>query len=218
MKLPIRWRMTTIFSALFAVVLALTGLLVYTTVRREMDETLRNSLDNTSDLIKRIVEVSIDNNQGQIVKNLTVAELMTEGRVTVDDSKLHRFDTFNEITEGHGSVELPELRIQGEVVSNAGSLVKRIQAKTGGIVAIYQLSDVGFVSIASTIRQAPWRRGVGSTIPRGSPVYDLAMRNDPLLSRDYFNRDWYLTAHKLIHTGDGEVAGALYVEIGRAHV
>lgn len=218
MKLPIRWKMTAVFSALFAVVLALTGLLVYTTVRREMDETLRNSLDNTSDLIKRIVEVSIDNNQGQIVKNLTVAELMIEGSVTVDESRRRRFDTFNEITEEHGTVELPELRIRGELVSGTGSLVNRIQAKTGGIVAIYQLSDVGFVSVASTIRQAPWRRGVGSTIPRGSPVYDLAMRNDPLLSRDYFNRDWYLTAHKLIHTAEGEVAGALYVAIKQVNM
>lgn len=218
MRLPLRWRMTTLFSALFALVLALTGILVYTTVRREMDETLRNSLDNTSDLIKRIVEVSIDNNQGQIVKNLTLAELMIEGAVTVDESRLYSFDTFNEIRDEYGSVELPELRIRGEVVSGDNRLVNRIQAKTGGIVTMYQMSEAGFVSVASTIRQAPWRRGVGSTIPRGSPLYDLIMRNDPHLSRDYFHRDWYLTAHKLIRTGAGEVVGALYVAIKQVNM
>jgi sensor histidine kinase YesM len=218
MKLPIRWRMTAVFSALFAVVLMLTGVLVYTTVRREMEETLRNSLANTSDLIKRIVEVSIDNNQGQIAKNLTLAELMIEGAVTVDQSKRHTFDIFNEVREEHGFIELPELRINGDVVSGRNSLVDRIQRKTGGVVAVYQMSDSGFVSVASTIRQAPWRRGVGSTIPRGSPVYELVMRESPFLSRDYFNRDWYLTAHKLIRTGDGEVAGALYVAIKQVNM
>lgn len=213
MRLPIRWRMTTVFSVLFAVVLALTGLLVYTTVRREMDETLRNNLDNTSDLIKRIVEVSIDNNRGQIVKNLTLAELMVGGPVTIDESSVHGFDTFNEIRDEHGYVELPEMRIRGERVSGREGLVSRIQEKTGGVVGIYQMSEIGLVSVASTIGEAPWRRGIGSTIPRGSPVYDLTMREDPLLSRDYFSRDWYLTAHKLIYTDGGRVAGALYVAI-----
>ena len=210
--------MTALFSALFALVLALTGVLVYTTVRREMDETLRNSLDNTSDLIKRIVEVSIDNNQGQIAKNLTLAELMIEGPVILDGSRTYSYDTFNEVREEHGEVELPELRIGGEVVSGRSGLVSRIQERTGGIVAIYQMSDLGLVSVASTIRQAPWRRGVGSTIPLGSPVFDLVMRNDPFLSRDYFNRDWYLTAHKPLYTGEGEIAGALYVAIKQVNM
>ncbi len=210
--------MTVFFSALFALVLALTGVFVYTTVRREMDETIRNGLDNTSDLIKRIVEVSIDNNQGQILKNLALAELMVEGPVTLDDSAVHAYDTFDEIRDKFGRVELPELRIGGEVISGRNDLVNRIANRTGGIVAIYQMSDRGLVSVASTVRQPSWRRGVGSTIPRGSPVYDLVMRNDPLLSRDYFNRDWYLTAHKTLHTEEGEIAGALYVAIKQVNM
>mgnify|MGYP006274160253 CR=1 FL=1 len=213
MNLPLRWKMTLVFSTLFAVVLALTGLLVYTSVKREMNETLNNSLDNTSDLIKRIVEVSIDNNQGQILKNLTVAELMLDGPVEIDPSKVYQFDTYNEIRQRHGSIDLPELRIEGEVASKNNDMVSRIQERTGGIVALYQASPEGFVSVASTIPESPWRRGIGATIPTGSPTYDLMMRNDPWISRDYFLKDWYLTAHELLRTEDGSVAGALYVAI-----
>jgi len=212
-NLPLRWKMTVVFSTLFAVVLALTGLLVFTSVKREMNETLKNSLDNTSDLIKRIVEVSLDNNQGQIVKNLTVAELMLNGPVEVNSSKRFEYDTYNEIRQQHGSIELPELIVEGQVVSQNNDLVDQVQQRTGGIVALYQASPEGFVSVASTIREPPWRRGIGTTIPVGSPTYDLMMRNDPWVSRDYFLKDWYLTAYKLLRTEDGTVAGALYVAI-----
>ena len=213
MKLPLRRKLVLVFSTLFAVVLSLTAVFVLTSVKSEIDDTLSNNLDNTSDLIKRIVEISVDNNWGQIAKNLSLTEFMLDGPVTLDPDEQHTYLTFNEIRETRRRIDLPGLEIRGQSVSRDNSLVEWVKARTGGIVAIYQHTPLGFVSVSSTIDQPPWKRGIGSLIPTGSPVYDLLMRNRVHISRDYFLSDWYLTAHKLLYHADGQVLGALYVAI-----
>jgi two-component system sensor histidine kinase YesM len=218
MKLPLRRKLVLVFSTLFAVVLSLTALFVLTRVKSEIDDSLRNNLDNTSDLIKRIVEVSVDNNWGQIAKNLSLAEFMVDGPVTVDLGEPHEYLTFNEVRETRRSVSLPALEINGRSVSENDDLVKWVQARTGGLVAIYQTSPLGFVSVSSTIDKPPWQRGIGSLIPTGSPLHDLLLRNRVHISRDYFLSDWYLTAHKLLYGPEGEIAGALFVAIKQVNM
>jgi len=218
MKLPLQRKLVLVFSTLFAVVLALTALFVLTRVKSEINDSLRNNLDNTSDLIKRIVEVSVDNNWGQIAKNLALAEFMMDGPVTLDRSESHEYLTFNEVRETRRPITLPGMEINGESVANNDNLVKWIQARTGGLVAIYQTSPLGFVSVSSTINKPPWLRGVGSLIPTGSPLHDLLLRNRVHISRDYFLSDWHLTAHKLLYGPDGEIVGALYVAIKQVNM
>lgn len=217
-QVPLRWKMSLVFSTLFAIVLALTALLVFTNVKKEMNETLLNGLENTSDLIKRIVEVSIDNNWGHIEKNLTVAELMVDTSISVSETERYSYDTYNEFTQTHGSATLSDIRIGDTSVSEDGSIVDRIQERTGGVVAFYQLGEDGFVSIATTIDAPSWDRGVGSTIPRGTPLFELVMRNERYVSRDYFANDWYITAHRLVFSDAGKIVGALYVAIRQVNM
>jgi sensor histidine kinase YesM len=212
MKFRLSHKLSIAFGSLFAVVLAFSGVTVYTTVKAEITDTLNTHLETTADLIKRIVEAGIDNNWGQLSKNRLLASHLAGERVSVDRGESVTYRTYNETRQAYGTLDLPVLRIDGERVSKREALVQRIARQTGGVVSVYQKSEKGFVSVASTMGYEAARRGVGHLIPAGGPMHTLITRDRTYTGRDYFRSSWYLVAYTDLRR-DGEVVGALFVAI-----
>lgn len=204
-------KLTIAFGILFSVVFLVTSALVYSRAEALVYQTIDSSLDSTSDLIKRIVQVAIENNRGQVSKDLIVAEHFIGQNVSLDYSTLHRLDYLDSITEEKGGLSLPGMRVEGALVSGSDDLVDRIHQETKDVVTIFQLSDKGFVSIASA-GQAGVARQIGKLIPKGSPIDILVRREGIYYGRDYFDKRWYLTAYKLLYSR-GAIVGALFVAI-----
>ncbi|WP_455383425.1 Cache 3/Cache 2 fusion domain-containing protein [Salinispira pacifica] len=197
---------------LITIVLATAGVMVYKQVEQIIYESTDANLDSMSDLIKRIVQVSIENNRGQVSKDLIVAEHFVGNSVEIDRSGSFSCLARNTINEKVSAVKLPLMRIGGEVVSGRDGLVDRIAEETGDIVTIYQYCDQGLISIATNAKDEKGQPRVGELIPTGAPLDTLVKRESPYFGRDYFNHEWYLTAFRRLYQ-DGKPVGALYVAI-----
>lgn len=161
------------FGALFATIILVTGILVYSFVQREVTDTLQRNLDTTSDLIKRIVEINTENNWDQVAKNLALAREMSRGIVYRNDSIQYQLRTFDDIREETKTVTLSALVIDGENIGPDSTLVDRIHAQTGGVVSIYALTGEGYICISSSRDGPPEDRGVGYRIPERSSFHTL---------------------------------------------
>jgi sensor histidine kinase YesM len=211
-KSRLRAKLTSYFGALLAVATAVSGVLVYARVAAIVTETIDANLDSSSDLIKRIVQVSIENNRGQVKKDLIVADHFLGTDVRVFDERRLSIPYVDTITEQRGTVEVPLLKIAGVPVTMDNAMTDRIAAETGGIVSIYQVCDLGLVSVATNLSERDGSRRVGQLIPHGAPLDILVRRTGTWFGRDYFDGEWYYTALKLLTSG-GRIVGALYVAL-----
>ena len=205
-------KLSIIFAALFAVVLALSAVLVFHTVRGELLRTLRGNLLTSSDLIRRLVEIRVDERWGTLIGAVQMSELVTGHQAELDTSHEHRFRVFNEYTGGEAEVVLPRMRVQGRVVSGQPDVAEEISARFGGIVAFYQLSDEGFVLVSHSGESWTAGRDISSLVPNGSPVYDLLKRDGYYIGRDHIRNAWYLTAWRVLRR-DGENVGAILLAL-----
>lgn len=200
------------YGLLFALVLAFSGIFVYTQVETVVNNTVNNSLDSTSDLIKRIVEVSIENKRGETVKDMIVAEHFIGEGIALDPERLVDISVYNPVNETRESLRIPEMTIGGRSILTDHWLVDQIHLSTGGTVAFFQMTDSGLVCVSSSDRNTPGLNGIGWLIHEDQSNYTLIMRNGTWFSRDYdyYGKQWFFTGFKLIESED-QVIGAIYV-------
>ncbi len=206
----IRTKLTAYFGLLLSSAFAFSGFMIYTRVQTVVEETIDANLDATSDLIRRIVQVSIDNNRGQVRKDLIVAEHFIGDQVGIDYSRTLTLPYRNSITEETGSIQVPMLSLGGEEVTLGSALVGRIGRETEGTVAVYQATPLGLLCVAAHQERPGGYYRIGELIPNGAPYDILVRREGTYFGRDYFDREWHLTAYKQLLL-DGELAAVLYV-------
>lgn len=212
MKSRLSTKLTVSYGVLFAFMYTLASIVAYNQAEKIVSASIDASLDSTSDLIKRIVQVSIENNRGQVSKDLIVAEHLIGTDVRIDESRSDRVTYRNSITEETGGMRIPALLIGGAPILGSGDLVNRIHRETQDIVTVFQSTSEGFLSVASSRNLENGEGGPRTLIPNGSPIDILVRRMDTYYGRDYFDKRWYLTAWKLLHW-NGRIVGALFVAI-----
>ncbi len=205
-------KLTLTFGILFTLVFMVSSFLVLRLAETLIYDTIDSSLDSTADLIKRIVQVSIENNRGQVAKDIIVAEHFMGTDFRIDPLSRQTYKTYNTVTQQYGETVESGFFIGGQLVSVTSGLVDRISLQTGSIITVYQATNAGFLSISTTKRLADGTRYLGELIPSGSSIDTLIRRTGIYYGRDYFNKRWYLTAYKLVYSGE-IVVGALYAAI-----
>ncbi len=205
----IRTKLTVSFGLLLSSAFTLSGVMIFTRVQTVVEATIDANLDATSDLIKRIVQVSIDNNRSQVRKDLIVAEHFISDRLRIDYTRTVVLPYRDSITEETGSLQVPLLSLDG---SSPGldTLVSTIGKETEGSVAIYQLTPLGLLCVAAHQEKTGAYQRVGELIPHGAPYDILVRREGTYFGRDYFDREWHLTAFKQLFL-NGDFVGVLYV-------
>ena len=206
----IRTKLTAYFGLLLSSSFVFSGAMIYTRVQTVVEKTIDANMDATSDLIKRIVQVSIDNNRGQVRKDLIVAEHFIGNKVDIDYSRTLILPYRNSITEETGIVQVPMLSLGKEEVTLGSSLVGRIGREIEGTVAIYQATPLGLLCVASHQENPGGYYRIGELIPTNAPYDILVRREGTYFGRDYFDREWRLIAFKQLLL-DGEMAAVLYV-------
>lgn len=211
-KSRLRSKLSYYYGLLLSIAFLSSGTLVYTRVEAIVTDTIDANLDATSELIKRIVQVSIDNNRGQVNKDLIVADHFVGNDLRIDSGLRFAIDYRNSITEERGTMIVPGLMVGSSRVTLDSTLVDRIAKETGGVVTIYQATPLGFLSVSTTLRGGDGLRRVGELISNGAPLDILVKRSGTWFGRDYFDQAWYLTGFRLLKQG-GEIVGALYVAL-----
>ena len=211
-KSRLRAKLSYYYGFLLSLAFLLSGFLVYSRVESIVYSTIDANLDSTSELIKRIVQVSIDNNRGQVKKDLIVADHFLGASLAIDPSTVFAVDYLNTITEERGTIMVPTLLVGNRRVTLDSTLVDQISRETGGVVSLFQATDAGLLSVSTTLKDRDGHRRTGELIPNGAPLDKLVRRDGTWLGRDYFDQDWYFTAFKLLRI-DGKIVGALYVAL-----
>ncbi len=210
MKSTISSKLSLAFGVLVFVVLIFAGFLVYFQFERELSLTINNSLETTSELIKKNVNASIKYNSDEVRKDLLIAEYLLGNNVTVSKDKTRLFNIHNIINEQEKLIEIPVMEVDGTPISGENLLVDEIAERTQGIVTMYQLVPEGFIAISTNKRNRDGKSALGEFIPAGSPIHTLVMRERTYYGRDYFAKNWHFVAYKKVFQDD-EVIGAICV-------
>lgn len=198
------------FSLLFAFVLIIIASMVYFTTKAAMTRSIENHLNNISDLIKRTVEISIDNNWGQVQKNLILSEQIVESVASIEGSSTMTLEAFDDYNIGTYSVTVNSVQFDTGIGGSPSVVVETLAAIIDAEVTLYRVFDGGLVAMASSIDAKD--RGVGHVIPQYAPVYELIHQSGTWIGRDYFSSTWYLTGYRAIRIDD-EIEAVLLIAV-----
>lgn len=203
-------KLSLAFGILFTVVFLFSGFIVYFRVNTIITQVVDNNLDSISDLIKKIVIANIEKREGEIEKDLIVAEYFLKEGLTLDSEKKIIMHTKNIINEEMDYRSYPVLRLKNELISGSEFLIDRITDKTNGIVGLYQYTQDGFVLVSTNKEYDDGTVALGELLPPESSIYTLIMREKTYFGRDYFTHKWFFTGYKLVYDED-KIIGALFV-------
>jgi len=206
----IRTKLSLYYGIFFSLMLCLLGGGLYFGVETVVTQTVNNSLDAASELVKKIVETGVINRKSEVFKDSLIAHSILGDFRRFDPEIREEHRVVDVITEERSSVELPVWLVGGKPASRDNSFVDQVQEQTGGDVVLYQWHPRGFVSVQSTFRDSRGKRIDNQLIPLGSFIHTLMLRERPYYRREYLNGEWYLSSYSLLTDGE-EILGALYV-------
>ncbi len=199
------------YGILFAVLLVIAGVLLYSEVGTLITERVDSDLSSTADFIKTIVELRIENKRDEIRKDLIVAEHFLGMNLTIRSSEEETIAVVDYLTEFARPINIPAMELNGRPVFADTNLVDLISDSTDGEVTLYQRVPEGLVAVTTTIRDKNGNREIGRLVPVGSPWDILVRRNGTFYGRDYFSKEWYFTAWKQVFDKKGNDIGAIFV-------
>lgn len=139
----------------------------------------------------------------EVISNHVISSLTNEGIVEVNQSKLVQI----------GEYKLPELSVQGRLLSKEFSTIDEIANKYDAVITIFQLSDNELVRINSTIKDENNDRAIGSSIDSDQPIYTYCLKNGFYQSITEIKGKRYLSDFKSIRNKSGKIVGAIAVYI-----
>ncbi len=199
------------YGLLFAMVMAVSGILLYVSVSDMLTERVDSDLSLTAGFIKGIVEARIDNKREDVPKDLIVAEYFLGQGLELPDGPAETVTGVDYLTGNALPLKLKPMTLNGTRVLGNHRLVEEIALRTGGDVTLYQRIPEGLFAVATTVRGENGERDVGRLVANGSPWDILVRRYGTFFGRDYFSGEWHFTAWKQIFDDQGNDIGAIFV-------
>jgi len=209
---PLSSKLGISFGLLIVLVLLFASIITYSRIETVITENVDVNLDTSSALIAKIVETSIENKRGEIVKDFIVAQHYIGGDIAVDYTVKKTLLAYDPIREKSYELQSPSLLIASEDVSLNHTIVDQIAQKTDGIASLFVLTEEGFLCVSCSDRSSSTYHGIGWLIPNDSFMYTLVMREGTWYSRDYnyINKEWIFTGYQLLYE-DGKVVALMYI-------
>ncbi len=155
--------------------------------------------------------------QSKLVSDLKVAwdVIHHYGReISVVPEEKVLFHAVNQVTGEATTVTVPLWKVGGVPLTKSEEVVDEVQRLVGGTCTIFQkIEGDALLRIATNVLGRDGRRGVGTFIPKESPVTEAILSGYSYRGRAYVVDDWYITAYEPIKGRSGEVIGALYVGV-----
>jgi methyl-accepting chemotaxis protein len=198
--------------------LVLTSTLLTTTVsvlqaNRELIEVGMQTVDSVN---RNIVETSSLQNELTLEKLRTDLVLLQEelargGEFAVDSSTVEEVEVADQVSGFKEKLALPRMTLGGKPVRNEFRQVDWLQKTAGGSATLFQLVDDKLLRISTNVRKQDGTRGVGTYIPRDSPVFAALSQGKTYSGRAFVVNDWYLAAYAPIFDAQRRVVGASFV-------
>lgn len=208
---PLSSKLGISFGLLIILVLLFASIITYSRIETVITENVDANLDTSSALIAKIVETSIENKRGEIIKDLIVAQHYIGNDIAVEHSVKKPLLAYDPIREKSYELQAPSLFIASGDVSLNHGIVDQIAQKTEGVASLFVLTKEGFLCVSSSDRSSSTYHGIGWLIPNDSSMYTLVMREGTWYSRDYdyINKEWVFTGYQLLYE-DGNVVALMY--------
>jgi PAS domain S-box-containing protein len=182
-------------------------------IRKAAEEDLEHLVRNVYSMCKVQEEMV----QTKLLWDLNVAWDLIHplGReITIVPEEKVRFDAVDQTTNEVVPVSVPLWKAGDLTLTRNNHIVDTVQRLVGGACTIFQrIEGDRLLRIATSLVGKDGRRGVGTFIPRQSPVTEAILSGYSYRGRAYVVDDWYITAYEPIRSKGGEIIGALYVGI-----
>lgn len=153
----------------------------------------------------------------QLVQDLKVAvdTIQSLGReITIDPEEKVRFEAVDQVTNRIEPVTVPVWKVGDVTITKNDELVDSVQRLVGGTCTIFQrIEGDRLLRVATNVVIKDGNRGVGTFIPRESPVTQAILSGSSYRGRAYVVDDWYITAYEPIRSRTGAIIGAVSVGI-----
>ena len=126
-----------------------------------------------------------------------------EQKLTFDDSKPHAI----------GDYTLPEMRLNGHVVSENFELVDRVLDETGSTCTMFQVTPDRWVRISTNVKKSDGSRAIGTTLDANSPVYNVVLSGKTYYGSNMIQGKRYQTAYAPLKDASGKLVAVLYVGV-----
>jgi methyl-accepting chemotaxis protein len=218
-------------AAILVLVLAAGAVLrgvVAADVTEQVGELTTSALDRTASDFRLLAQTTHAELSRRLAASLEVARdvVRRAGRITQGDGRVE-WTAVNQLDRTAQPVTLPRVLAGSEWLGlNADPavttpVVDEVTRLTGAAATIFQRMNArgDMLRVATTVRNAEGRRGIGTFIPAVEPdggrnaVLARVLAGERFEGRAFVVDAWYLTAYEPIRGAAGEVAGMLFVGV-----
>ncbi len=202
-----------ITSAVF-VMITISGIYIISEEKRMSftltDQRMRDDVNDLYDLI----EHTISNNQQKVDISINALDLFLNqsGAIKVNPQQKVSFTVINQTTKEPENIQVPQWKVNGNVIQYSTDIVDQIQGQNGITATIFQKTEGGFVTISTNIVNAAGERALNTFIPNTLPLSKSILKGESVSGRVFVIDDWYLTSYQPIVINQ-KVEGFIYVGI-----
>lgn len=182
-------------------------------LRRTSEENLEHLVRNIYSMCKIQQEMI----QKKVISDLNVAKELLSlrgGEIQIDINEMVSFNAVNQFSKKSHKVMVPVWNLGGLKITKSDAFVDEVQRLVGGTCTVFQrIEDDCLLRISTNVIDKEGKRGIGTYIPRESPVARAIVKGYPYRGRAFVVDDWYIAAYEPIKNSKGEVIGALYVGV-----
>jgi len=213
--ISIRWKLMAICLLLVVAPATLVGVISMQSAEAATMETLEQNAKAQAVVITKDLEVYYSSIQSKVNADLNVAsdKLQSAGQVELDTSETMTVTVINQVTSSSQSINIPTMKINGNVIYQNYDIVDEIKSLVGGTATIFQMIPNGALRISTNVMKTDGARAVGTYIPTDSVVYQTVMSGETYTGRAFVVNQYYITAYKPIKDTSGTVIGILYVGV-----
>jgi methyl-accepting chemotaxis protein len=204
--LKIGTRLNLVFNLAFIVIVGLLGLY---TIRSQRSQIFKDTDTRMTEQVNDLATV-IGDQITQRLKSTENALRICENEVVgsqkfISGNQLIAIEAKNQETDEVSQLQLKRITIRGETLYNNEVALDKVTELTGSVASILQKTPLGYVRIATTIKQKDGARAINTYIPNSSPVAKAMDNGEVYYGRAIVLGEWYLTAYKPYHLDDGSV-------------
>lgn len=196
-------RLNLILTAVFVIIFVLLGVYTQNILRKQiLSDTDIRMFEQVGDLTE-MIKVQVSENQKHVIDALEIAKLILEKEGSIRISKRSENMNGQETKVWY----LNNYKINGEV-----KLVDNMASTSNCIASIFQKTDIGFIRIATSLKDQNGSRTTGTLVDFNSEVSRNILSGKTYTGRAVVIDEWMLTSYAPIYV-KGKIEGMLGVAV-----
>lgn len=204
-------KLNLVVSSLMLIIIVTVGIYI-TKIQKDniLSETDIRMYEQVADLANLVEnELILNQKRTNVGMQYTEHYFNSLGKLQINKGAQVEFEAINQITKAKSRIMVPKWSMNGEIIQNNFTIVDAITNGIGGTATIFQKIPQGYLRISTNVINKDGKRGVGTYIPKDSPVAKAIDAGSDFYGRAFVVDDWYLTGYRPIFDGR-DIVGMIY--------